>query len=372
MKGEEEPNIYGGIYVHIPFCHQACSYCDFYFSTLKKYIPKFLQALLTEIDLKKDFFCNHEPIFTLYFGGGTPSLLANRDLEIIVQKIYKNFANLRLQEVTIEANPEDVTQEKLRFWSDLGFNRISLGVQSLHENELKFMKRNHTFQQVYHALELLQNSNFQNFSVDVIYGLPNSSCKTLEFTLKELLTFKPSHFSCYALTIENKTLLNYQKQKQLFELDEEQYVQQYDFLVQYLENFGYKRYELSNFSLVGKISVHNSLYWKHFPYLGLGPSAHSFYPNVRSSNIANTHIYAEKLNNHEVPVHCKEELSKEQIALEKLMFQVRQNVGLNSQKIDKNLKEIWLKNCWIYEREKKIYFTNQGLMLSDYLILQLR
>ncbi len=369
MKVEEEPRKVGGIYVHIPFCHQACSYCDFNFSVQKKYIPNFIHSILHEIELRKFFFQQKESIQTLYFGGGTPSILKTKDLETIFQKILDSFPNMDLKEVTIEANPEDISKEKLSFWKELGINRISLGVQSIHSEELKFMKRNHTVEQIFKALELIQNSDISNYSVDVIYGIPNGNLNNLEQTFNKLIEFHPTHFSCYALTIEPKTLLDYQLKKNHFSIHEENYLIEYEFIVELLKSKEFIRYELSNFAKQGFESKHNSSYWKHEPYLGLGPSAHSFYDKTRSSNIANLHIYEEKIQMNEIPIDLKEELQENQLELERLMFEIRQNKGL--EKVNCELFEKWGREGLVQLVEGKFFFTNKGLMLSDSLILQL-
>ena len=371
MKAEEEPNSFGGIYIHVPFCHRACSYCDFYFSVQKKYIPHFLTALLKEIKIQKNFFKKGEKIRTLYLGGGTPSILSINDLELLFKTIHQNFVNLDLKEITIEANPEDITQEKLCFWSELGINRISLGVQSVHEEELLFMKRNHSVSQVFHAMELIKSSGIKNYSVDIIYGIPNSNLKKLEATLNQLINFEPTHFSCYALTIEKKTLLDYQWKKGFFDVEEEKYLTEYHFIVEYLIERGYLRYELSNFCLPNYQAIHNSAYWKHSPYLGLGPSAHSFDGYARYSNISNLHKYAEKILQNEKPISFYEILTLEQIQIEKLMFKIRQNLGIDINEIQPKIIEDWKKHFYIEEKENKVFFTNKGLMLSDSLILQL-
>lgn len=371
MKEEEEPKNGVGIYVHIPFCHQACSYCDFYFSVQKKYVPIFIQAILKEIELRKDFFKNQKKIRTLYFGGGTPSILAPEDLEVIYSKIVNTFQNIEIQEFTLEANPEDVTKEKLKFWKELGINRISLGVQSIHEDELKFMRRNHTPEQIFNALENIKESEIENFTVDVIYGIPIGSVQKLEKTLQKLIIYEPKHFSCYALTVEPKTLLDYQFKKKQWFIEDDHYVKEYEYLVKYLQDTGYFRYEISNFSKQGYVSVHNTSYWQHVPYLGLGPSAHSFDGKKRSSNIANLHKYEDKLSHQELPTNFEEVLTEEQIQLEQLMFKIRQNQGIEIHYFNHSILEDWEKNDWIYREVEKIFFTNKGLMLSDSLILQI-
>lgn len=371
MKEEGEVKNFAGIYVHIPFCHQACSYCDFYFSVHTKHLPIFIQAILKEIELKKDFFCNQEKIRTLYFGGGTPSLLTPNDLQLIYTKIINTFQNIEIEEFTIEVNPEDVTKENLKCWKALGVNRISLGVQSIHEEELTFMKRNHTSQQIFEALDYIKESGIENFTVDVIYGIPIGSVPKLKKTLQKLLIYEPKHFSCYALTVEPKTLLDYQLKKKQWVIEDDNYVKEYEFLVNFLQDNGYFRYEISNFSKKGYESRHNASYWRHVPYLGLGPSAHSFDGKKRSSNIANLHRYEEKLSHQELPTNFEETLSKEQIQLEQLMFKIRQNQGIEIHYFNRSMLEDWLKKDWIYREEEKIFFTNKGLMLSDSLILQI-
>lgn len=362
---------YAGIYLHIPYCHQACSYCDFYFSTHQKTLPLFLQALKQEIALNKDFLPPDVPILTLYFGGGTPSILSSDQLQELITCLKFHYDLSNLLEFTIEVNPEDINEQKLTDYLQLGVNRLSLGIQSLHDHELQFMRRPHDAHKSVQSLQLV-SQYFTNYSVDIIYGTPNSTLADLQYTVENLLQYQPAHFSCYALTIEPNTLLNYWQKNKRFETVDEHYVMQYEWLTDYLTQHGYHPYELSNFAKDGMYSKHNSLYWKHYPYLGLGPAAHSFKPYVRSYNRPNVHRYIEQLLEKKAEPHRENEhLHEGQIALEKMMFLVRQNHGIEASTIPEKLYKQWTNDGLAYPSQGKLYFTPRGLMLSDKLLLEL-
>lgn len=362
---------YAGIYIHIPYCHQACSYCDFYFSTNKKSLPLYLQALKQEIAIKKDFLPSDVPIHTLYIGGGTPSILSPEQIHDIISCLKFHFDLSNLQEFTVEVNPEDVSEDKLTAYLRLGVNRISLGIQSLHDHELQFMRRPHDAQKSMQALKLV-SKYFSNYSVDIIYGIPNSTLQNLQFTVENLFQYRPAHFSCYALTIEPNTLLNYWQKKQHFDIADEHYVLQYEWLTNYLTKHGYFPYELSNFAKEDMHSKHNSLYWKHYPYLGLGPAAHSFVPYIRTYNRPNVHRYIEQLlEKRSLPHQEKEQLQDEQIALEKRMFLVRQNQGIPASKLSNGTYERWASEGLAFMQNNMVLLTPKGLMLSDSLLLEL-
>jgi len=280
-----------GIYIHIPFCHRACSYCDFHFSTSQKNKKDILSALIQEMQLRKNFF-NTEDIETLYIGGGTPSILEPQEINELIDNTTNIFRVKNSSEITIEANPEDITKENAEYWHKCGINRISLGIQSLDEKSLQFLNRMHSKETALNSIEILRDAGFKNISVDVITGIPNLENKKLIENLELLIEKKPEHFSVYSLTIENKTLLGYKSRLGKLIINEDHSADQYVMASKLLKDNSYFAYEVSNFaSGVDYISKHNSSYWRMKPYLGIGPSAHSFDGKNRFRNHANNAQY---------------------------------------------------------------------------------
>jgi len=296
-----------GIYIHIPFCKQACSYCDFHFSTSLKLKDDFLKALDREIDLRGSLL-NEQVIETIYFGGGTPSILSSAEIEGILAALDKRMLLEKVTEITLEANPDDVSYDKFRAFQKAGINRLSLGIQSFHEEDLRYMHRAHTSQEGIQALEIIDALGYKTISVDLIYGSPTTTDEMLVNNVELVANFSNvNHLSAYALTVEDRTPLKALiKRGMKKEVNEEQQVRQFYLLKSELEKRSFVHYEISNYGKDGQVSRHNTSYWFHEPYLGLGPSAHSFLNHRRLQNIANNKKYIDLLNKKEVP--CFEEI----------------------------------------------------------------
>lgn len=288
-----------GIYIHIPFCKQACHYCDFHFSTSLKYKSQIISAICTEIVMRKNEIAN-EMIETIYFGGGTPSLLEISEIEKIIQTVYQNFTVSQNPEITLEANPDDLTTEKIIALKQTPINRLSIGMQSIYEADLKMMNRAHNANESKHCLEVA-SQYFDNISVDLIYGIPNMTLEQWETTINYIVDLNIPHISCYALTVEPKTALEKLiKQGKIPQTDDAQAHDHFLFLIDKLNESGYEHYEMSNFSKPGYHSKNNSAYWLSKKYLGIGPSAHSYDGENRSWNISNNIIYLKKIENNEL------------------------------------------------------------------------
>ena len=280
-----------GIYLHIPFCRKACHYCNFHFSTNLKTIEDVTQALLNEITSRKGYF-NQEKITTLYFGGGTPSILSEKQMFSIYEALNLNFDLSHLEEVTIEINPEDVSLEKLALWKSLGINRLSIGVQSFFEEDLKYMNRNHDAKQSEKAIKMSQDSGFDNITIDLIFGAHTCSDNMWSANLDKLINLEINHASIYGLTVEENTALShFINSGKLSDIDEGKSSRQFGMTMDVLPNFGYEQYEISNYAKKGFRSKHNSSYWHGKTYLGLGPSAHSYDGKDRFWSVKNNAKY---------------------------------------------------------------------------------
>ncbi|HOH55971.1 MAG TPA: radical SAM family heme chaperone HemW, partial [Paludibacteraceae bacterium] len=282
-----------GIYIHIPFCSQRCSYCNFFSVVSINLLNEVIDAIIKEFSIRKDYLKN-EPVQTIYFGGGTPSLLTIQQIEKLLNTIYKNFPVEKNAEITFEANPDDLTEKYLSDLKKTGINRLSIGIQSFDDNKLKILNRRHNAFQAVEAVRVAQRSGFNNISIDLIYGLPFQSLIEWENDLDKAFSLPIQHLSAYALTFEEKTLLLKQKEKKLIEpADEELMIKMYELLLNKSNQNGFDAYEISNFSLPEFYSRHNSSYWTQTPYLGIGPSAHSFNGFSRQWNVASIHKYIE-------------------------------------------------------------------------------
>ena len=318
------------IYIHIPFCKQACHYCNFYFSTKLKTKSQFLNALQNEIILKqKDI---KDRINSIYIGGGTPSVLSFLELEKIITFIKNNFNINNDAEITIEINPDDIKNGQLDDYKKIGFNRLSIGVQSFIDKELKLMNRRHNVRQAILLLEDV-SKKFKNFSIDLIYGIPGSNINNWKKNIQTALSFNPSHISAYALTIEEKTVFfNWIKNKKLNKLNEKIIYDQFEYLIEKLEKSGFEHYEISNFAKNKKYSVCNKSYWNGDKYFGFGPSAHSFDGKLRSWNKASIHQYINSINEGKLS-YKSEKLTKIDRYNEHIMFGLRTNKGISKKNI---------------------------------------
>jgi oxygen-independent coproporphyrinogen III oxidase len=345
-----------GIYLHIPFCRQACHYCNFHFSTSLNRKNDFIIALLKEMELQKQYI-GGETVDTVYFGGGTPSLLEPGELERIMEGLNAHFTITPGAEITMEANPDDIggrpasanasdsahdpvpAAEKLRAWQRAGINRLSIGVQSFFEEDLRWMNRAHDAGQAFASLRLAQDQGFDNISIDLIYGGPTLPDDRWEQNVEQAVRMSIPHLSCYALTVEPATALDKMiRGKKVAAVNPDAQARQFLSLMDWLATAGYDHYEISNFALPGKRSRHNSSYWQAKAYLGLGPSAHSFDGGSRQWNVANNARYIDSLLGGKVPFE-KEELSPLQQLNEYIMISLRTGEGCNLDMVGKRFGE---------------------------------
>ena len=290
-----------GLYVHIPFCKQACHYCDFHFSTNQQVKTELVEQIAHELLLQKDYL-QGEPLETIYLGGGTPSLLAAAELDILFSAIHKNYKVSTTPEITVEANPDDLTPEKLRELKPFGVNRLSIGIQSFDEAVLRFLNRAHTANEAVECVELARNAGIKNISIDLIYSIPGQPEEVLKKNLDKAFALLPTHISAYSLTIEEKTVFGkWAKQGKLVAMDDDKATAQFELVMDSLTRQGYQHYEISNYCLPGYESKHNTSYWQQKKYLGVGPSAHSFNTLSRQFNINNNHLYIKSVKERKVP-----------------------------------------------------------------------
>ena len=323
-----------GIYLHIPFCAQACHYCNFHFSTtFHSYRKEMIDAICKELTMRKEVFDN-QSVATIYFGGGTPSLLTNSEIDQLFDAITRNYNLGDLKEVTIEANPEDISMDLLKHWRGKGINRISLGVQSFFDDDLQQMNRIHTAMQAEHAIRMIQEVGFKNFSIDFMFALPLLSNEQLIKNLERAIAFNVPHISCYNLTVKEQTaLLELIKRGKIEELSEDKSIQQFELIMGKLADHRYLQYEISNYALEGYKSIHNSAYWEQRPYLGVGPSAHSFYKNSRTHNVRNNKKYINAVQTGS-PFYDVEELSERDFFNEFIMTRLRTSKGINIRELE--------------------------------------
>jgi oxygen-independent coproporphyrinogen-3 oxidase len=359
-----------GIYIHIPFCKQACHYCNFHFVTSLRHKNELVAALLKETELQQNYF-GKEPVETIYFGGGTPSLLQIEDLRWQVEKIRSVFTIAPGAEITLEANPDDIDEEKLIGWRKTGINRLSIGVQSFFEEDLQWMNRAHDASQ---AIGSLQSAvrQFDNITIDLIYGTPLLTNAKWKYNVDTAIQLGIPHLSCYALTVEPKTPL--QKMISLGKMQDvnpDKQSEQFLLLMQWLEEGGYGHYEISNFARPGFRSRHNSSYWQGKKYLGLGPSAHSFNGNSRQWNVSNNTLYIESIKKDAVPFE-KEELTATQKINEYIMTSLRTMEGLDLDKVDKevsakliNHTKKYIEQGLLEQKNNSLVLTKNGKLLAD-------
>ncbi|MBS1777909.1 MAG: radical SAM family heme chaperone HemW [Bacteroidetes bacterium] len=316
-----------GIYIHIPFCRQACNYCNFHFSTSLKLKDELLAALHKEIELQKDYLSG-ESIETVYIGGGTPSLLPVSDIQKLFDSILENFKIDTLKEFTLEANPDDLTKAYLQELRTTNIDRFSIGVQSFRDADLRYMNRAHNAQEADYAIKAAQDAGFTNLSIDLIYGVPGLSDKDWTNNLAKIKELDIPHFSSYALTVEEGTALHHNiRTKKTAPVNAEQAATQFEILTEQADLMGYEQYEISNLAKPGHRAIHNTNYWLGKPYLGLGPSAHSFDGNTRRWNIANNALYIKSLLLENKLSYEEEILTKEQQLNEYIMTSLRTSWG---------------------------------------------
>jgi oxygen-independent coproporphyrinogen-3 oxidase len=363
-----------GIYIHIPFCKQACHYCNFHFSTSLQYKNDFLTALLNEIQLRKEEISG-QPTETIYLGGGTPGILSVEEIESILTELRKNYDCNNVKEITIEMNPDDVTTDKMIGLKKLGVNRVSLGVQSFFEEDLLYMNRSHSAEKAEQSIAIL-HEYFANYTVDLIYGYPLLSDIKLEQNVNRLLAKGAPHISIYGMTVEPKTALDsFIKKGKEQAMIPKQGAQQFEYLMKKLPEHDFEHYEISSYAKPGFRAIHNSNYWAGKPYLGLGPGAHSFQGNRRSWNVANNALYIKTLEKNELPQE-HEILSQTEILNEMVMLGLRVKEGLDTSEYQKKSSEeqfnqllfqasSFIEKAWLEKSDTHLYLTNQGKLYCD-------
>jgi oxygen-independent coproporphyrinogen-3 oxidase len=358
-----------GIYIHIPFCKKACNYCNFHFSTQLELKEAFIESLRKEISLQKDFISADEAIETIYFGGGTPSILNTIELEKIIDDIRVKFRVSEDAEITLEANPDDITIEKVKSWKAIGINRLSLGVQSFFDDELKWMNRAHDAENALKSIDDIIEAGISNFSVDLIFGSPVLTNENLKINLDVIAQKNIPHLSCYALTVEPKTQLSHLiEKKKIANINTDKQAEQFLIIADYLGSHGYEQYEISNYAKPGMRSKHNSSYWQGKSYYGLGPSAHSFDGrNKRRWNIANNALFIKSLSLNKLNFE-EEVLTPTQQINEYIMTALRTIEGIDLNKIDSNFGKDYSNELLLkienYQKAEKVINTEARLVLT--------
>ena len=370
-----------GIYIHIPFCKKACNYCDFHFSTSFKFKDDLIECIKKEISTRKNYL-NNQKIESVYFGGGTPSVLNEKELTSILETIYNNFEVIKGPEITLEANPDDLSKDKLKMLKKIGVNRLSIGIQSFIEKDLQFMNRSHSVNQATESVKYAQEIGFNNITIDLIYGIPNLTDREWENNIQKAIKLGVNHISAYCLTSENKTAMHHDIAKGKYQLPCEDITsQQFETLINKLKKSGFEQYEISNFAKKDFYSKHNSSYWKQKLYLGIGPSAHSFDGNSRQWNIANNvkYIKGGKSNLWDFE---KETLNEKTKYNEYVLTSLRTSWGINlsflKENFDQKFTNFLLKNSNIFIEKNQIShtknvlkLTEEGKLLADYIASEL-
>ncbi|MBR0503577.1 MAG: radical SAM family heme chaperone HemW [Paludibacteraceae bacterium] len=368
-----------GLYLHIPFCESRCYYCDFYSSTYKGN----RSLLLTSIE-KELVDCKHylkEPVRTIYLGGGTPSQLTLEELSTLLQTVYDNY-DCAVVELTMEVNPEDLSADYLEGLKSLGVSRLSIGIQSFNDADLKRINRRHTAQKAIEMVRLAQQIGFDNISIDLIYGLPQQTLTGWKVNIQQAIDLNVQHISAYSLTFEEGTMLTKMRDRgEIQEADEEMSFEMFKLLRHTLSENGYVPYEISNFALPGYESKHNSSYWNYVPYLGVGPSAHSFDGQSRRWNVANSRLYISKMAEGDT-YYNMETLDNFTRYNEYVMTGLRKKAGVDIAVLEnlfgKDLKDYFLRMIDTYIKEGKVikeeqhyYLSEEGIFISDYIIEEL-
>ncbi|WP_373550887.1 radical SAM family heme chaperone HemW [Haliscomenobacter sp.] len=373
-----------GIYLHIPFCKQACHYCNFHFSTSLRQKGAMVEAIMRELELQKDYL-QGAPLSSIYFGGGTPSLLDAGELEQIFSKIYQLHSVQADAEITLEANPDDLSLEKLQSLRNSPVNRLSIGIQSFAEEDLRYMNRAHNAQEARACIENALSVGFENLTLDLIYGAPTTSHEQWAKNLDTIFQYPIPHLSAYCLTVEPKTALDhFVRQGKASPIDEEHANAQFLYLMEATRAQGYEHYEISNFAKPGRYARHNSSYWLGEPYLGIGPSAHSFNGQTRQWNVANNAQYLKILNEGDLTQLSNtglfelEALSPATRYNEYVMTGLRTIWGCDLQKIAPVFQSYFLENVQPFIDKGQVLVQNHqyrlsasGKFMADYIAAQL-
>lgn len=352
-----------GIYIHIPFCKQACHYCDFHFSTNLKKKDEMVLALAKEIELRKNEF-KDEIVETIYFGGGTPSILQIADLRFLIDEVYRNYKVVENPEITVEANPDDLTENRIIELSKNKVNRLSIGIQSFFEDDLKMMNRAHNVEEAKKCLEIA-TQYFDNISIDLIYGIPEMSNEKWLQNIETALSFGIPHISSYALTVEPKTALHSFIQKGIIPQPDDEVAQEhFHILVDKLSENGFIHYELSNFGKENYFSKNNSSYWLGKKYIGIGPSAHSYDGKNRGWNVSNNSLYIKSIQENKLPIEI-ETLTKTDRYNEYIMTGLRTIWGVSLERVEQEFGKTYLD----YLNRQAAKFIEDHLLFVDNNIL---
>ncbi len=363
-----------GIYIHIPFCKQACYYCDFHFSTSLKYKDELLQALVKEIQLQKNYL-KGETIETIYFGGGTPSLLSADEINLLINTVIGLHTVSSNAEITLEANPDDLHREKLQSLRQTDINRFSIGIQSFFDEDLEWMNRVHRANEAEASVKMAQDAGFENLTVDLIYGYPLLTDQKWKYNLDKVFELGMPHVSSYSMTVEPKTALaSFIKNKKQPAMNEQQSAEQFISLMDAMQTHGFEHYEISNFCKPGHYSRHNSNYWKGVKYLGIGPSAHSYNGGERQWNVANNSKYIQAIDTGNIPAEI-EILSEADRLNEYIMTSIRTIWGLDLAWLNSIAPASsdqlliaarrFFDNQWIEQKGEIIYLTQTGKLYAD-------
>ena len=364
-----------GIYIHIPFCKTRCIYCDFYSTTRSELKDRYIHALCKELQIRKEYL-REEPVETIYFGGGTPSQLAEEDFREIFETIRKYYGMEHCREITLEANPDDLTEEYAVMLQRLPFNRISMGIQTFDDATLKLLNRRHNAAQAVNAVHHCRRAGFNNISIDLIYGLPGETDERWKRDLQQAVSLNVEHISAYHLTYEEGTrIYELLQTHRIREVDEESSLRFFSTLMDTLGSAGYEHYEISNFCRPGMYSRHNTSYWKGIPYLGCGPSAHSFNTDTREWNISSLEDYIHSIENNHRRFE-NEYLDRTTRYNECIMTSIRTKRGLSLNDLEREFgKELWqycmnmarphLDSGKLEIRDSHLCLTRKGIFVSD-------
>ncbi len=369
-----------GIYLHIPFCKQACHYCNFHFSTNLDRESAVIDAICREIQMRKDFLPTKK-IETLYLGGGTPSVISEESLKNLIAELSEVYDLSSLREFTLEANPDDITVENLEMWKEVGVNRFSLGVQSFFDEELEYMNRAHSSSQSYKSIDLIRKARFANFSIDLIYGGHLTSSGMMLMNIHEAVQLKIPHLSIYGMTVEEKTALHsFIQTGKMDPIPETKQAEQFSLVMEQMAEDGYEQYEISNYCKSKKYALHNTNYWKGASYVGFGPSAHSFNGEMRAWNISDNNAYVKAIDGG--ASYSKEErLSDKDKYNEYIMTGLRTKWGVNraivtnefaafADTFEAGLAQQLESKC-IEEKEESFVLTQTGKLIADNVISEL-
>lgn len=368
-----------GIYIHIPFCKSRCKYCDFFSTTHLEKRAQYVAALLEEWRMRAHEV--KEPIRTIYIGGGTPSMLDDSSLQMIIEALRRESSlnstaipgarqgdEAMLQEITMEANPGDITLERAQAWRKMGINRLSIGVQSMDDELLQLIGRRHTAEQARKAVAAAQAAGFDNISIDLMYALPSQTIEQWQKDVAEALQMGVQHISTYGLIYEEGTVLMTLLDHGVIEaVDEDTEMQMYDYLVEQLAANNFEHYEVSNFALPNRRSRHNSSYWNTTPYIGLGAGAHSYDGQVRQWNISDLDTYIAQAMAHQLQPE-KEVLSEEQRHTERVMLGLRTNSGIGTDEIDRSKAQPYIAQGMLIEKDNRIVATTKGYHILNRII----